>query len=168
MISLIVLPNQLFPIKMLKALFKKLGQPLDKVILIEEPRYFTDFRFHKLKIMYHRATMQKYKHYLSSHKIKCIYKEFHEIDNSLYEHINKPTTYYFNPIDHKLYKKYSKLLSNAVQLDNPNFLLLPKEIVENKYIFYKNNKYYHDAFYKFQRKRLNILLDENKPVGGKW
>ena len=69
MISLIVLPNQLFPIKMLKALFKKLGQPLDKVILIEEPRYFTDFRFHKLKLVYHRVTMQSYEKELNRAKI---------------------------------------------------------------------------------------------------
>lgn len=36
---------------------------LDKSIqiyLIEEPRYFTDFSFHKLKLAYHRASMKKY------------------------------------------------------------------------------------------------------------
>ena len=27
------------------------------IYLIEEPRYFTDFNFHKLKIAYHRASM---------------------------------------------------------------------------------------------------------------
>ena len=28
------------------------------VYLIEEPRYFTDFMFHKLKLAYHRASMK--------------------------------------------------------------------------------------------------------------
>ena len=30
------------------------------IYLIEEPRYFIDFNFHKLKLAYHRATMKKY------------------------------------------------------------------------------------------------------------
>ena len=29
----------------------------ETIYLIEEPRYFTDFDFHKLKIAYHRASM---------------------------------------------------------------------------------------------------------------
>lgn len=157
---LILLPTQLYLIHLLP--------DIKTVYLLEEPRYFTDFKFHKLKIMYHRATMQKYKQYLITNNIKCIYKEFHEINNSLYKQLNKTYAYYINPIDHKLHNKYKKLLSNAIQLDSPNFLLSPKDIIENKNIFYKNNKYSHNEFYKFQRKRLNILLEEDKPIGGKW
>ena len=33
------------------------------IYLIEEPRYFTDFKFHKLKLAYHRASMKKYYDY---------------------------------------------------------------------------------------------------------
>ena len=29
-----------------------------KIYLIEEPRYFTDFSFHKLKLIYHRSSMK--------------------------------------------------------------------------------------------------------------
>ena len=44
---------------------------------------------------------------------------------------------------------------------------------KNKYIHnsktIKNNKYRHDDFYKWNRNRLNILLDKNdKPLFGKW
>jgi hypothetical protein len=51
--NLIILPNQLFPLKLIK-------EKITHIYLIEEPRYFTDFNFHKLKLMYHRASMKKY------------------------------------------------------------------------------------------------------------
>jgi deoxyribodipyrimidine photolyase-related protein len=49
----LIFPNQLF--KNYKHL-----KNIKKNYLIEEPRFFTDFKFHKLKIAYHRATMKKY------------------------------------------------------------------------------------------------------------
>jgi deoxyribodipyrimidine photolyase-related protein len=158
---LIILPNQLFPIKMLDKIF-------DKVILIEEPRYFTDFRFHKLKLVYHRASMKKYENEFKKYKINTSYIDFDNVTLSTYKTLNKDTTYYFNPIDHQLNKKLEKVLSNANKIDNLNFLLTPTEIETNKNIFYKNNKYSHDLFYKFQRTRLDILIKNDKPVGNKW
>ena len=166
---LIILPNQLFPIKMIIALFdKELKKELKKIILIEEPRYFIDFKFHKLKLVYHRSSMKSYENELNNYKIETSYIDFNKVSISKYKLLNKDSTYYFNPIDHNLNKKLSKLLSNATQLDNLNFLLTPTEIEENKKVFYKNNKYYHEEFYKFQRKRLDILIQNNKPIGGKW
>jgi deoxyribodipyrimidine photolyase-related protein len=164
--KLLLLPNQLFPLKMLDL------KNINLIYLIEEPRYFTDFKFHKLKIMYHRASMKKYADLLNKelkiNKIKCIYKEFHQVDKTFYSSINKETTIYFNPIDHKLEAKFKKTLYNAIMKDNLNFLSTPKEIENNKSIFYKKGKYSHDMFYKFQRKRLNILIYNKKPINGKW
>lgn len=161
---LIILPNQLFPIKMLN--LQQLN--ITKIILIEEPRYFTDFRFHKLKLVYHRASMKHYEKELKALKIKTQYINFYDVTNAQYKLLNHNTTYYFNPIDHNLDKKFNKLLPNATMLDNLNFLLTPTEVIENKHLFYKNNKYHHDSFYKFQRTKLNILMKSDKPVGGRW
>ena len=166
---LIILPNQLFPIKMIKTIFNKdLQQILEEVILIEEPRYFTDYKFHKLKLIYHRASMKSYEKELNKSKIKTSYIDFNKVTISKYKLLNKDTTYYFNPIDHNLSKKFVKLLPKAMQLNNLNFLLTLTEIEDNKDIFYKNNKYSHEEFYKFQRKRLDILIKNNTPTGGKW
>jgi len=153
--NLIILPNQLFPLKLIK-------EKITHIYLIEEPRYFTDFNFHKLKLMYHRASMKKY---AADSKVPVTYMEF---DNVHYSKLNKKDTFYFNPIDHKLAKKLKKELSKATMLENINFLLTPSEIEENKDLFYKNKKYSHDNFYKFQRERLDILMKNNKPVGNKW
>jgi deoxyribodipyrimidine photolyase-related protein len=54
-------------------------------------------------------------------------------------------------------------------LPNPNYLIQLDEINQIKNICHKNNKYSHDEFYKYQRKKLNILISsDNKPEGGKW
>ena len=55
--------------------------------------------------------MKKYADMLKKHKIKYIYKDYDEINKSFYSSINKDTTVYLNPIDHKLEAKYKKVLS---------------------------------------------------------
>jgi deoxyribodipyrimidine photolyase-related protein len=169
--NLIILPNQLFPIESIKK------YKLNEIYLLEEPRYFTDFLFHKLKLVYHRASMKKYYDLLLSKykNIKIHYIEFTSINDSFYSSLNSDKTLYYDPVDHKLFNKYSKLLNKAEILDNLNFLLTTKEINENKSIFYnsKTKKYNHESFYIFQRKRLNILIkkgeaDDDKPIGNKW
>ena len=61
--NFIIFPHQLFYNNDLKQ--------YHTIYLIEEPRYFTDFNFHKLKLAYHRASMKKYYDYLKKKKIKC-------------------------------------------------------------------------------------------------
>ena len=162
--NLIILPNQLFPIKLITS---KL-EDITHIYLIEEPRYFTDFKFHKLKLMYHRASMKKYEKDLHKKKIGTTYIDFHNVSSTTYKQLNKNTTIYFNPIDHDLFNKFKTKLNKAQMVNNLNYLLTPNEIEENKKIFYKNNKYSHDSFYKFQRQKLDILMKNDKPVGNKW
>ena len=164
--NLLIFPNQLFPLNMYNYL------EYNDIYIIEEPRYFTDFKFHKLKLMYHRASMKKYYDELEK-KTNVIYVDFNKVTNEFYKKLNKDTTTYFNPIDHNLLKKLLKLLNKSIMIDNLNFLLTPDEIKENKDCFFNNNKYSHDNFYKFQRKKLNILMkDKNShnltPEGNKW
>ena len=52
--NLIIFPTQLYNPKFID--LKK----YKNIIIIEEPRYFIDFSFHKLKLAYHRASMRKY------------------------------------------------------------------------------------------------------------
>jgi deoxyribodipyrimidine photolyase-related protein len=157
---LLIFPNQLFDFRYLHI------NGVQKILLIEEPRYFTDFNFHKLKLMYHRASMKKYKDYLIQNLQNIKYIEFKEINDTFYKNLNN--VYYMDTVDHKLNRKLKKLIPDATILNNPNFLFTPKEIKEHKKEFYRNSKYYHSLFYKFQRKRLNILMDNDNPIGNKW
>ena len=130
----------------------------DTIYLIEEPRYFTDFKFHKLKLAYHRATMKKYFSYLKSKKINVKYIDFFNVDSDFYLKIKKAS--FYDPVDKTLEKKLKKYLEYSI-LDQCQFLISKKEIYENKFHSF-------DTFYKFMRIKLDILIDNNKPVGGKW
>lgn len=161
--NLLLFPINLFDFKIILNIIKNYN--IKKIYLIEEERYFTDFKFHKLKLAYHRATMKKY-----FDDIKYIDKKYinYKDCSKFYKKINKEDIIIFNPIDHKLMEKIQKLLKKITILDNPNFTMTPEIVEKNKDEFYKNNKYYHDKFYKFQRRKLNILMNNDKPEGGKW
>jgi len=145
---------------------------LDKdkqIYLIEEPRYFTDFDFHKLKLAYHRASMKKYYSMLTKKKYKVKYIECNQVTNQWYKSIKNTVTVFY-PGDFKLEKKLENLFGKKLQvLPNPNFLIKLEELDNIKKLIYKNSKYSHDEFYKYQRKKLNILIDsKGKPEGGTW
>ena len=143
----------------------------DIIYLIEEPIFFSDYKFHKLKLAYHRATMKKYYDYLKKKKLNVKYINFHEITNKFYSNLNHSDNEIeiISVSDHKLENKLKDIFKNKlIILDNINFLISINELDDIKNKIYKNNKYYHDIFYKYQRIKLNILMKSNKPVGNKW
>ena len=140
-----------------------------KIYLIEDERFFVDFKYHKLKIAYHRATMKSYYDYLKSHKLDVKYIEFNDNIKEIYKDISKYNVYCYSPNDNILKDKLLKYIHHIHILDTPNFLINEELIKNNIDKFYQKGKYNHQNFYKWQRTRLNILMDENgKPVGGKW
>lgn len=157
----IILPNQLFEYKHIKEYLDK----NTKIYLIEEPRYFTDYKFHKMKLIYHRASMKNYYDEIKKKFKNIEYVNFNKVNNNFYKKLKKITI--FNIIDYKLEDKLKKLVDIEYK-DTPNFLLTHNEVKNNKNKFYKNGQYHHDQFYRFQRKRLNILMKNNKPMKDKW
>jgi len=146
---------------------------LDKSIqiyLIEEPRYFTDFSFHKLKLAYHRASMKKYYDMLVKKSYKVKYIECSKVSKTWYKSLGKNNVTIIYPGDFKLIKKLENLFrKNLVILPNPNFLIKLEELDNIKTLIYKGSRYSHDEFYKYQRRKLNILIDsKGKPEGGVW
>jgi len=142
-----------------------------KIYLIEEPRFFTDFKYHKLKLAYHRATMKSYYNYLISNKLEVIYIEFKDINNKFYKDLSKKykNISIYDPSDYSLKNKIRKIINNIIIINTLNFLVNDKLLNENIDKFYNGKKYNHLNFYKWQRIRLNILIDNNeKPISGKW
>jgi deoxyribodipyrimidine photolyase-related protein len=149
--NLIIFPHQLYDIKFNKDY---------NIYLIEEPRFFTDFKFHKLKLVYHRTTMKKYYDKLKK-KYKIKYVNFNQVTDTFYKELNDIIIY--DPYDTILLTKLNKLVKITI-LDNIQFLLTNKEVHEMK-----DKKYRHDTFYKYMRIKNNILItDDKKPIGGKW
>mgnify|MGYP001383200473 CR=1 FL=1 len=151
-------------------LFKETKNLLNKnIYLIEDPIYFTMYKYHKLKLAYHRATMKYYYDYLKKKKINVKYVEFKEANNSFYQKFKNKNVETYESYDNFLNKKLKKNILNLKFLDSLNFLVNKKFLDENKDEFYKNGSYNHNGFYKMQRIRFDILMNKDgTPKGGKW
>ena len=154
----ILFPTQLF--RNVKLLNDK------EIYLLEEPYYFNRLPFHKLKIAYHRATMKKYYDDLKKKKFNIKYIEFSKV-YEFYKKNKNSNIEFYHPTDIPLLKQLQKNFKNITIHPTLNFTFTHLESKQIKKSCFKNGKYYHDDFYKFQRKRLNILMNNNKPVGGK-
>jgi deoxyribodipyrimidine photolyase-related protein len=138
----------------------------DQVYIVEEPLYFTEYKYNKIKLIYHRATMKKY--YDKLNHSNLYYINYDNVDE-FYIKIKNKEIYCYDPIDYILEKKLKKIFNNITLLETPNFLIKNNEINNIKNLIYKGHRYNHDLFYKYQRMKLNILMDENnKPINGKW
>jgi deoxyribodipyrimidine photolyase-related protein len=170
----LVFPNQLF--KDNPALNKS-----RKVFLIEDPLFFGDIRyplkFHKKKLIFHRASMKAYEKYLSEQGYDVIYLQYSSFkedrrSNYLYVFFNKMNVtvfHYTDVADFILEKRIRKMITQLqkkyIKYSSPMFL--NDEDYLRSY-FKKQNNYLMASFYIEQRKRMKLLLDGEKPSGGKW
>jgi deoxyribodipyrimidine photolyase-related protein len=164
--AFIVLPNQL-----VKSLHPNTS---DHIILIENNRFFCDFKFHKKKLVFHRASMKYYQHLLEKKKHGVSYLDHKTLSQSaglgcwLKENDLKQVSL-FDPVDHKLKDCLQTEFKKAkIEFE---FLSSPLFICQDSYIrdFFSDKEHYSmNSFYISQRKRLDILLDNGKPQGGKW
>lgn len=164
----LIFPNQLFENH---PLLKNEGN----FYLIEEQLFFREFKFHKQKIAFHRATMKSFQNYLEQKGAKVIYIEngddladirnFHtEIKKKNITEINV-----ISPSDNWLERRLKKISENSKLniLDSPQFINNKNDLAE--FFDPEKKSYFQTAFYKQERIRLNILVDQDgKPEGEKW
>jgi deoxyribodipyrimidine photolyase-related protein len=152
-------------------LYSNIDNLIDKkVYIIEDDCYFTDYKYHKLKLAYHRATMKKYTSFLEKNKINVNYIENKGMKD-FYSKLNKKKKIFIYDMgDHMLENKLMKKIPKINIVPCLNFLVSKEIVNTNKDLFYNanTNKYNFMNFYKWQRKRLNILIDGDKPIDGKW
>ena len=153
----LLLPNQLVKdIKLLKT--------YDIVYLLEDS-YYLNPKFHKQKLLLHLASMGYYYDYLTKNKINVKYIKFSDIDYHKLLHKKDNVTMY-NPIDKFILKQFKPY--NVKYLDTPLFLSTSDELdLYNSKL--KGTRISNSDFYKYQRKKLNILMkNENEPLMDKW
>lgn len=172
--AVLVFPHQLF--KDHPALDKS-----RKVFLIEDPLFFGDirypFKFHKKKLIFHRASMKAYEKYLTEMGYDVIYLQYSSFkedrrSNYLYVFFNKMKINVFHYADvndfileKRIQRMIKQLQKSFVKYPSPMFLSDEKFLRE----YFEGKKYYLMAsFYIEQRKRLNILVADGRPAGGKW
>jgi deoxyribodipyrimidine photolyase-related protein len=145
----------------------------DVLYLIEEPLYFTQYKFHKQKLIYHRASMKAYAAELEKAGKKVQYIDSANIRSTveLATILKKDKIKIVSIVsldDYWLDRDLKRSLKGEFtieELPNPHFLTPQAKIQE--YTPKGKFFYFHD-FYISQRKALNILVKGGKPEGGKW
>ncbi|WLP94172.1 cryptochrome/photolyase family protein [Psychrobacter sp. M13] len=155
----------------------------DNCYLIEEDLYFTQFPFHKQKLVLHRASMKVYEQTLIDAGKSVTYidsthehSDCRQLIASFISHKNEPDNdeaiekiYCIDVVDDWLRMHIQQTILDAdIDFDvspTPMFLN-PLPVYCD---FFRDNRLFHHDFYIEQRKREKILVDdEDEPIGGKW
>ena len=157
--TVIILPNQLFE-------NNKLINSNTKVYIYEHNMYFTKYKYHKLKLILHRATMKNYEDYLlKKYKCKVKYLEYTYDISMLFKKYKGKRIDMYDPVDHDIMKEFKKYSKELFVHDTPLFLCTIPDLTS----YLDNGGTFHQTtFYIWQRKRLDILMKDGKPIGGKW
>ncbi|MAV82784.1 MAG: cryptochrome/photolyase family protein [Pelagibacteraceae bacterium] len=170
--ALVLLGNQLFDNKFINK-FKN----SHLIYMAEDISLCTYVKHHKQKIYYFLASMREYRDLLNKKGYKLFYSELKDsvktksyFDNLL-KFIKKNNIYEISvfEIEDKLFESnFLKFLNNnkikCEFLNSPMFLTTRNEFQS----LFKNKKPLMTTFYQYQRKKLAILMDNDKPLGGQW
>jgi deoxyribodipyrimidine photolyase-related protein len=164
--ALIVFPHQLF--RSNAALLKTVG----RAVLVEEPLLFTQYRFHKQKLVLHRASMQMHAQYLRASG-RVDYLDVDGVGTTLdvLERLREQgvsTLHYIDVVDDWLERRICSAAKTCgltlVRHESPMF-------ISSKEALQKHFSTSHPLlarFYAAQRIEHDILMDEQRPVGGRW
>lgn len=165
----LVFPHQLFKdVHLLK--------DAKKIILIEEFLFFKQYNFHKQKLVLHRASMKYYESYLKTKNLPVEYIESSLKESDVRLLINDLSKTdieqieYYDVCDNWLEQRIKDACFDKgikeIKHNSPSFI----NSIDTLHEYLKDKKrIFHADFYIHQRKKLNILLDDNdKPKGGQW
>ncbi|MCH8520104.1 MAG: cryptochrome/photolyase family protein [Nanoarchaeota archaeon] len=160
----------------------------DIILMIEDESLCTHYIYHKHKIILFLSAMRNYRdeleNKLKKQHIKAtieyieLQKEKPKQELSFEEQIKKILNNNLNISTLQLYdiedNFFKKRIEEFVNKQNISFSILPSQgfiTSHEEFITYRESykRLFMNDFYQYQRKRLNILMDEHKkPIGGKW
>lgn len=164
----IIFPHQLFK-------NSALLENKHEIYLIEEYLFFRQYNFHKQKIAFHRSTMKSYESFLikKGHKVNYFQASENKADiRNLYAILegNKiDEVHCIDPNDDWLENRLVESVKEKSLIihEGPQFLNAKDDLQP----FFRTDKksFFQTTFYKQQRKKRNILLnDDGQPEGGQW
>jgi deoxyribodipyrimidine photolyase-related protein len=165
----IIFPHQLFEETILLS-------KCDTIYLTEEWLYFKQYKFHKQKIVFHRASMKFYESYLLSQNKNVIYVDAQDELSDVRKLLPYLKTKgiaaleYIDTTDDWLEQRITRIAQQyniaLTKNDTPLFLNTSADLSA---YFADKKRMFQTDFYKWQRTKRNILLDDKlQPVGGKW
>jgi len=170
---LIILGNQLFPIKEIE----KTG--CNTIFMKEDLGLATNHLHHKLKLLMFFSAMREYRDHLVDNGYDVLY---HSISDSSFSKSfisvfdqtvldNKIDTVNFfeivdKPFSETFFSYTQKSNVKFIQHSSPMFIFKKENFLE---LINQNRTIRMGSFYKSARIKLNILIDNDKnPIGGKW
>ena len=166
----LILPHQLFEVS---PLLEMKGE----FVLIEEHLFFSQYKFHKQKLAFHRASMKFYESFLRQNGKTVRYIEAKDeladvrtlipalkVEEISALNVIDPTDNY---LELRLKEKCAEYEIELNFLKSPLFLNGKDE----NYSFFKpdKKKFYQTKFYTEERKKRNVLMSgDGQPEGGKW
>ena len=169
--ALLILPHQLFDSH--PALHR--DRPM---YLVEASRFFRDeevpLRFHQQKLALHRASLKAYQKRLAGKGYAVQYLDFSPDAEmaGVWDRIRKDGVEVLqvaDPVDFSLEQKLkdgAKATGVKLQIvESPGFICSRDEIQAH---FPDTSHFHQTSFYIYQRKERGILLDGDKPQGGRW
>ncbi|RUQ99216.1 cryptochrome/photolyase family protein [Labedella endophytica] len=146
-------------------------------VLIEHDLLFRQYRFHSHKLVLHRASMDRFagrlieRGFTVDHLRSEAAHSSHDQLAELVRDRGPSLVTWFDVVDDWLEKDLFEALADGGYtmrrsdvMESPNFFTDREEIDE----WFSRNDARMQNFYVWQRKRLDILLDDGRPVGGKW
>ena len=147
--------------------------------VVQDPLFFNDLsygiKFHKQKILLHLMSTQTFNSELNRRGIDSTLVTFDQLDGrnyfiNFFKNNLISEIYLCHVVDFELNKR---ILTSAKECrikvhwyDSPGFLSSESQITSD---FIPGKKFFMANYYKKQRRRLNILINENgQPHGGKW
>jgi deoxyribodipyrimidine photolyase-related protein len=163
--GILVFPNQLF--SPLPAWMDR-GQ----IFMLEDEHFFSSLRFHKQKLVLHRASMQSYARRLRRRRI-VHYLPHDECGKSdLLAKLRETgikTLHTAELCDHALLRSVRALARNlGVELHVHGTPMFVTPISRLDKEFKRPGPLQMASFYRAQRRALDILMQGDKPMGGKW
>ena len=145
------------------------------MVLVEPDLFFRQLAFHLHKLVLHRATMRSFEERLRDAGLTTVYvatsaerTSDEQLLDVLREHdVDAVTTYDVvdDWLDRDLRAVCRRAGAELTVEDTPNFLTSRDEIAET-FDGVKQPRMQH--FYERQRRRLDLLMDGDRPVGGRW
>jgi len=174
--KLLLFPNQLFE------QHDGIHASTHSIVLIEDTLFFKDHQypvnFHCKKLIFHRASMQCYASYLRDLGFTVDYFDwqengldhfFQQLSQEQSSASKEHSLTLYDSVDYALNKRLKRLCGeHNIQVEWKQSKLFINTNSDNKNYRSAKKRWFMADFYQFQRRRLNILIEDNKPVGGKW
>jgi deoxyribodipyrimidine photolyase-related protein len=148
----------------------------ETIYLVEEYLYFKQYDFHKQKLAFHRASMKFYADFLMNKGVEVVYIEANDERADIRKLLVSLSDdgvsgfEYMDTSDCWLEKRIGEISAQLKLSVLKHATLLFMNTSEELSVYFAGKKrLFQTDFYKFQRQKRNLLLEQdNKPLGGKW